>query len=127
MRHTTSVAVFGPQGRILLLRRSPTDRWKPGHWNLPGGRVDPGESIPAGAQRELAEEAGFVVPLESLSWRMNLSFTPTLKGHVFRVCLPERPQVTMPDGEHDAYQWVFVDQLPHPCIPNLSRIVRLLS
>jgi len=50
------VAVRRPAGQLLLVRRRDS-----GVWELPGGRVDLGESALAAAVRETAEEAGLVV------------------------------------------------------------------
>lgn len=46
-------------GRVLLLRRAVWDTM-PGAWELPGGKVDPDESVEAGLARELLEETGLV-------------------------------------------------------------------
>ncbi|MET0190281.1 MAG: NUDIX domain-containing protein [Pseudonocardia sediminis] len=43
-------------GRVLLVRRCDT-----GDWELPGGRVDPGESASDALVREVAEESGLLV------------------------------------------------------------------
>jgi len=43
---------------LLVTRRSASLRSHPGQWALPGGRLDPGESVEAAALRELSEETG---------------------------------------------------------------------
>jgi 8-oxo-dGTP diphosphatase len=44
------------EGALLLVRHQKPDRDP--YWVLPGGRLEPGETIPACASRELAEETG---------------------------------------------------------------------
>ncbi|MCU0241620.1 MAG: NUDIX domain-containing protein [Vicinamibacteria bacterium] len=59
VRHQGSVAILPvfEDGRILLVRqyRHPVQE---SIWELPAGRIDPGESPEAGARRELIEEVG---------------------------------------------------------------------
>ena len=59
VRHTGSVATLAvhDDGRVVLIRqyRYPVDQPV---WELPAGRVDPGESALDGARRELEEETG---------------------------------------------------------------------
>jgi ADP-ribose pyrophosphatase YjhB (NUDIX family) len=43
---------------ILLLRRSAKEKFLPGVWSLPAGKVAPGERLEDAALRELKEEAG---------------------------------------------------------------------
>jgi 8-oxo-dGTP diphosphatase len=56
------VAVRGPGSRLLLVRRVDS-----GCWELPGGRVDVGESAEEAAVRETAEEAGVHVVVTGLA------------------------------------------------------------
>lgn len=50
------LAVVARRGRLLLVRRrNPPDQ---GLWGFPGGRLEAGETVHAGALRELAEETG---------------------------------------------------------------------
>jgi (d)CTP diphosphatase len=44
-------------GLLLLARRGPAER-HPGLWELPGGKVEPGETPPEALRRELSEELG---------------------------------------------------------------------
>ena len=48
-----SAIVTDSEGRILLIRRTDND-----YWSIPGGRVEPGESLPQAVTREVAEETG---------------------------------------------------------------------
>ncbi len=57
------VACLNPAGEVLLIRRRDD-----GLWDVPGGRVEPGEATEAAARRELLEETGVEAgPLELLA------------------------------------------------------------
>jgi 8-oxo-dGTP pyrophosphatase MutT (NUDIX family) len=49
------------EAAFLLTRRTPKLRAHGGQWALPGGRVDPGETIEQTALRELEEELGITL------------------------------------------------------------------
>jgi 8-oxo-dGTP diphosphatase len=49
-----------PDGAFLLTSRPPGKVYA-GHWEFPGGKVEPGESIEAALARELHEELGITV------------------------------------------------------------------
>lgn len=49
------------QGRVLLLHRNTPKRQQ---WEIPGGKLDPGEEAYAAAARELREEVGVEVKVE---------------------------------------------------------------
>ncbi|MEV7076634.1 NUDIX hydrolase [Streptomyces sp. NPDC093990] len=59
IRYTADVVALTPDSKVLLIERD----WPPyeGHWALPGGHVDPGETSRAAAAGELVEETGVPV------------------------------------------------------------------
>jgi len=52
-----AAAVIRRDGKYLICRRRPGDSGA-GLWEFPGGKVEPGESLPACAVREIREELG---------------------------------------------------------------------
>ncbi|MEO9327176.1 NUDIX hydrolase [Gordonia aurantiaca] len=58
------------QGRILLIqRRNPPGA---GKWTVPGGKVEPGESLQAAVEREMLEETGLHVEVGELLWTVDI-------------------------------------------------------
>ncbi len=53
----SAVALIDPDGRVLLAQR-PEGKSMAGHWEFPGGKVEPGETPEAALIRELHEELG---------------------------------------------------------------------
>lgn len=79
------IAAVDDDDRLVLVRqfRHPVRRWL---WELPAGLLDvDGESALAGAQRELAEEAG----LRAQTWHtlLDLSTSPGISTEILRVFL----------------------------------------
>ena len=114
------VAVRWREGRLLLVRRCDT-----GEWELPGGRVDVGESAVDTAVRETAEEAGIAIVVTGL---LGLFTDP---GHVIRspggevrqqfaVLFRARAVGGVPRGDRNETSeaaWVSVAELSHLPIP----------
>ena len=61
LRLGCSAAIFDERGRIFLTRR--TDN---GQWCLPGGGMEPGESVTEACEREVWEETGLRVCVKRL-------------------------------------------------------------
>lgn len=98
-------------GRLLVARRtSPPDL--AGKWELPGGKVDPGESETSALARELAEELGIVADVGArLGPAITLGATPAgrpLELHAYRA---EVRSGTASYSVHDSLRWVGPDDL----------------
>jgi ADP-ribose pyrophosphatase len=77
VRHSGSAVILavdesGPEPRVLLERQFRYAA-KDYLWELPAGRVDPGENALAGAKRELLEETGY----RAAQWKQALFFYPS--------------------------------------------------
>ncbi|HSD55641.1 MAG TPA: NUDIX hydrolase [Candidatus Saccharimonadales bacterium] len=104
--------IFNEEGKVLLLTRSSSDEHRPGGLDLPGGRVEDGEEILAGAVREADEESGLIINASNMHWVYAdtvSTYNTDVKGNVnlIRVTFAARvesPNVTL-SHEHDAFGW----------------------
>jgi 8-oxo-dGTP diphosphatase len=76
-RQPVDVAVgvlIAPDGRFLLTSR-PEGKVYAGHWEFPGGKVEPGESVEDALRRELLEELGITIG-HAEPWQVTLHDYP---------------------------------------------------
>jgi 8-oxo-dGTP diphosphatase len=50
-------------GRFLIVRRALNDRYAPGAWEFPGGKIEADENVPQAIANELMQETGLTVDL----------------------------------------------------------------
>lgn len=110
-RLSVKVILRNAEGKVLALRRSSSSVYSSGKWDLPGGKVDPGESFDEALVREVLEETG-------LTARLTAPFETAacpLPGNqvVFLVMLADaEPGAVRVSREHDDYRWVAPGDLP---------------
>lgn len=92
-----------------------------GNWGLPGGKIEPNESVIAGLHRELQEELGFnlsgnkIIPVETFT-----SDTGNFIYHTFIIPVTEE-FIPILNNEHRGYCWVHLDDHPTPLHPGVWR------
>ena len=125
------VLIQNKEGAFLFLRRSDlmsTDSQKQS-WDIPGGRINPGEPLINALLRELKEETGFSLTLKSDPHLITAQdiIVPTKDLHVVRLTYIVReniPMITL-SSEHDSYRWLTLDKVYSLNIePYLSHVLK---
>jgi ADP-ribose pyrophosphatase YjhB (NUDIX family) len=106
---------------LLLMQRSDN-----AHWGIPGGFVEPGESVEQAVAREVAEETGVTIVVGRLIGvysdpaRMVVEYPDGQRVHVVNLCFEARPigrgTATTPD-EALASGYFALEALPDPLVP----------
>jgi 8-oxo-dGTP pyrophosphatase MutT (NUDIX family) len=105
--------------RFLFLLRN--DTRNPSNWGIPGGKVEKGETLIEGIERECTEEIGFfptnvkLVPIQKF---INHNFT----YHTF-FCKVENEFMPTLNEEHSGYCWVDPAHYPKPLHPGLFNTI----
>ncbi|WP_405777612.1 (deoxy)nucleoside triphosphate pyrophosphohydrolase [Streptomyces sp. NBC_00859] len=95
------------QGRLLAARRSAPPELA-GRWELPGGKVEPGESAEQALVRELREELGVETePLERIPGEWPLRAGLVLRVWTARLVSGE----ARPLEDHDELRWLWPDEI----------------
>jgi 8-oxo-dGTP diphosphatase len=63
---SVKLAIRDDVGRLLFLKRPDDCDWNPGRWDLPGGKIEALESFDDALRREVREETGLDVTVQTL-------------------------------------------------------------
>jgi len=96
---TTDIFIFDENFNFILIKRK-NDPYK-GHWALPGGFVEYGESVETSAIREAKEETSIDVELIDL---VNVYSTPDRdpRGHTVTVAYTAKGDMSVKKADSDA-------------------------
>jgi 8-oxo-dGTP pyrophosphatase MutT (NUDIX family) len=131
MRFPVSVkAVVEIDGRVALLRNERSE------WELPGGRLEPGEELEAAAEREVLEELGLSVRCGALvdAWTYTPAGAAATVVIVVYECVPREPaaagQPLTPSAEHSDARWfdlasLAAIEMPEPYKRSIRAAARL--
>ena len=113
----TSTAIIPyPPDKILLIRRN-TIPFK-GYWALPGGRMDPGETIEQTIVREVKEETGLDVVVVSLIGEyVEKGIKDDIEYEYYPTCFLVKPiggEIKKQDSEIQEIKLFNLNMLPEP-------------
>jgi len=97
-------------GRALLLRRTLDTLVDPGRWDLPGGKLDPGELFDEAFLREVREETGLEVRITGVIGARDWRLAGRWVAYVFlrAECAGCEPVLS---AEHTAWAWVAPEEI----------------
>lgn len=97
--------IFNSDGHLLTLKRTYGNKG----WSLPGGGVDPGETIHQALLRECREELGVEVQDVLLTGFYYHAYINAQVG-IFRCSIPENVEIIL-SSEHSDYKWSHLTEL----------------
>lgn len=109
--------------RVLLLKRGDTAPWMPNKYCLPGGGVEPNESLVHAASRELYEETRIVVMPKHMQ---SITVNYRNSSKIVFVTTATSPKVVL-NFEHSDYVWATIrDIVSYKIVPGLSATILTL-
>lgn len=121
--------LFDQRGGVLLIRRRGSHG--AGQWGLPGGKIDFGETLPACAARELAEETGIVIDPATVRIGPTITDYWHEEGRHFACVFASAPVPPgaapriMESDKADGIGWFSLRSLPTPLFQPLVNVLSL--
>lgn len=96
--------------KILLLRRTPESRTNSHRWELPGGKVDPGEFFDEALIREYKEETNLEIKIGDLLDSIQEDFSHKRTVVIIMEVIAISGEIKISD-EHVDWMWATLDEL----------------
>lgn len=117
--------IINSQGKILIDRRLPQGEMG-GLWEFPGGKIEPGETIPECIQREIQEELDFEIEVGDRLTTITHSYTTFKVTLYVHFCQPLTG--TPKPIECDEIRWVAPEEMNQYQFPQANiQIINLLQ
>jgi mutator protein MutT len=104
--------------KLLIIKKSKDDPYQPDKWEVPGGRIEEGETLLQHIQREVKEEAGININVGNPFYMWDWYINPDDKKRVVAVaviCTFKSGHATTENQLEDDYidkiEWVKIDEL----------------
>lgn len=114
--------------RLLVIKRADGSKAFPGMWCVPGGHVEPGETIEQAIKRETYEETGLTVEMvveefEELRWISHNGKRSSQLNFVARIGPFTR--ITLNPREHSTWMWATEEETSKlPCSDGMAKVFR---
>ena len=95
---------------ILVLRRHPKSRTNPHKWELPGGKVDPGEFFDEALIREIKEETSLDGKIGDFCEAVQDDYVHKRTVQIIMYLKDLKGEVKISD-EHDDWMWAGLDKI----------------
>lgn len=131
-KYVVGVAIFrkapdSTSWQVLVVKRSPTDDAFPNVWEIPGGKVDPGEEVRLTVERETLEETALVVKdvlgeLEEMHWESG-SGKKSIQFN-FAVTVENGTGIRLSAEEHTEWKWLGEEDVKDlGCTPKMAVVL----
>lgn len=104
------VLITDEDGKVLILKRSTNSKTNPGKWELPGGKVDQGESFDHALIREVYEETQLKISLDHVLGVSEQNLHVIRAIHIIMTGEIITGILKL-SHEHEGYAWVFFENL----------------
>lgn len=106
---SVKVLIRNDRGRYLAIRRSGYSKHNAGKWDLPGGKVDPGENFTQALTREVQEETGLTIRPRHLVGSAQSEAPSKIVVYIILMADLVRGKVRI-SHEHTEYRWTPPDR-----------------
>lgn len=106
-------ALIERDGKYLVTRRSKLSTYMPLKWDIPGGIVEPGETLEEAIHREVSEETGLTIRVGRVVYiyanRDQLPHRQTFQAVYLSKYIAG--EVHLNPSEHNTFQWIDYDDI----------------
>ncbi|MCK4429538.1 MAG: NUDIX hydrolase [Candidatus Aenigmarchaeota archaeon] len=103
MEQAVNIIIADNENKVLILKRSKNSKLSSNLWNLPGGKVEEGETLRESVIREAKEETNLdIIPA---SKHFYIYFYPKLAVYGFKAKTLEERKIIL-NKEHSEFKWV---------------------
>ncbi len=123
VQKTVVTAFIFNEGKVLIMKRSEEEKFLPGYFELPGGKMNFGEKPEEALNRELQEETGLTVsikkPFRVFDYLSNNGERQTVEIVYF--CILKNGSIVL-SSAHTEFKWINFDELDNFKISDETKV-----